>query len=154
VRQASCDRRFGSMALAYRKLTAAVLLASYVAATLGAWTHSRHDCGEIACHSGACDRAKVAESHATADSHESRNCPHAGHLASETLIQSSHDARSHHLDQCLVCQFLAIQKVLSVADGSAPTSTVLAERLVCTDHVLLTAERFGMPESRGPPRGC
>jgi len=144
------------MVRANRKLTGAVLLASYIAATLGAWSHGRHDCRTPADVTPG-PATHVCHDHALAMD-DCRPVPTAGidssHRGALQVVGSQHDAHVHHLDQCLICQFLAIQKVIELSGGAVASATVLAQRLVSPEHELLAAERIGMPESRGPPRAC
>lgn len=146
------------MVRANRQLTGAILLASYIAATIGAWSHGRHECREdaqlpytsssYAClNHGHAAFAEPSEHHVCRDSA-------ASYGDAVLALRPLHEADAHHFDQCLICQFLAIQKVIELAGGSTPAVAVLTQRLVFPDHRLLVAERFGTPDSRGPPRTC
>jgi hypothetical protein len=146
------------MVRAYRKLTGAVLLASYLAATIGAWSHGRHDCRDDAQVSPASERYACHDHSQVASVDPALHgvCGHSAQHAGDAQVawSSRYESHSHHFDQCLICQFLAIQKVLDLSEGSTPSAAVLAQRLVYPDHRLLVAERFGTPDSRGPPRTC
>jgi hypothetical protein len=149
------------MVRANRKLTGAALLASYLAAMIGAWSHGRHDCRELnrgsntaaprVCYDHGCEVAADQAAH-----HSCRDSSAQDQESSDSQIavRPQGEAHSHHIDQCLICQFLAIQKVMELSGGSIPTAKALAQRLVQPDHRLLVAERFGTPDSRGPPRAC
>lgn len=146
------------MVRAHRKLTGTLLLASYFAAMIGAWSHGRHDYRDLAQVSHASGSFACHDhNHGTA----SESSLHPGHGDSELHAEDAvvalgplREAQSHHFDQCLICQFLAVQKVLELSGSSTPAAPVLAQQLDYPDHRLLVAERFGTPDSRGPPRTC
>ncbi len=146
------------MVRANRKLTGAVLLASYIAATIGAWSHGRHDCRNFEQVAGTAtphichDHSHVvaSEPSAPAAGADSTRRPSDSRFALGPL----REAEPGHFDQCLICQFLAIQKVIESSGASIQTATIVAQRWIPPDQRLLIADHFGTPESRGPPRAC
>ncbi len=156
-----------------RRITAAVLLASYLLASAGAWLHSAHRHVLERCESAdatlpcGCMQpdwfVKSIAAASAAELNSSRLHLEAGDTACPTLlitrrvtgpvawIGQSLPLPHHHHDDCIVCRFQLTKKLIQLA----PLAEALS--VACPEPIVLDPPQCPMiwlpasPESRAPP---
>jgi len=138
------------MQTTYRQLTVALLLSSYLLATVSSFLHRGHGCFDhggtgdlVAAGCGACCDHGVHPHGGTADAAERPSGWSGG---------ESRPAHRHQSDQCLLCRFLTLGKTVLFAPDLTTVTGFLYQRIVVALPALRAVDLVATPDSRAPPQ--
>ena len=133
----------------FRRLTAALLLSSYLFATTATWLHTGHPCPDSG---GSCGTTQCCSP--CGDHDESADPPAQRVAGSDHWIVQSDESSGEHRhqsDECLLCRFLVIKKTAETPAGPAISSGVLPQPVALALPTWRVAELQATPDCRAPP---